>query len=91
MLSTPRPVEGNLPVNAVRANTLPFTRNKSSVPSIKIESIGPYYNPRNAITLFLNVSTFFLKPPDRGAEIATIHGRAEIASDLISPETNPSL
>jgi len=91
VLSTPRPVEGNLPVNAVRATALPFTRNKSSVPSIKIESIGPYYNPRNAITLFLNVSTFFLKPPDRGAEIATIHGRAEIASDLISPETNPSL
>lgn len=59
------------------------------MPSIKIESIGPYSNPRNAITLFLNVSTFFLKPPDRGAEIAKINGRAEIASDLISPETNP--
>lgn len=53
---------------------LPFTQNKSSVPSIKIESIGPYSNPRNAITLFLNVSTFFLKKtgPDRGAEIAII-------------------
>ena len=61
MLSTPRPVEGNLPVNAVRATALPFTRNKSSVPSIKIESKGPYSNPRNAITLFLFwESTLFL-------------------------------
>lgn len=28
-------------MNAMRATALPFTRNKSSVPSIKIESIGP--------------------------------------------------
>lgn len=32
-------------------------------------------DPRNAITLFQNVSTFFLKPPGRGSEIATINGR----------------